>query len=104
MKRNSRYHRFEPITVRTATRVVHMGSMGRVSPQELGYYLRELAAMDSYAGPRAENALGRIAARRSSLGRTGAPGVFRMARQSRQSLPGGRKRSRTGAGGIRVQG
>jgi len=75
MSLTKRYQRFEPVTVRAATRVVRMGRMGRINRGEVVHYLRLLAAMDSHAGPRSGPALRRLAKRRASLHSEAIPGA-----------------------------
>jgi hypothetical protein len=73
MQFTNRYHRFDPITIRAAARLVHMGRTGRLSEWEVRYYIRELTAMVPQAAPRASRALRRLAERRAALGHTGVP-------------------------------
>lgn len=86
-----RYERFDPITVRAATRVVRMGRGGRLTGAEIRYYLGELAAMEGRRDAAARRALGRLARRRACLGRAGVrPGGTRpptRRRTHRWSLP-----------------
>jgi hypothetical protein len=65
MKLSSRYERFEPVTVRAALRVMDQASRLGMTPWEVADSLRELAAMDRFAGPGAYAALRRMAKRRT---------------------------------------
>jgi hypothetical protein len=71
MTRRDRYHRFDPVTIRAAARVVSLGRAGHLAGWEVDYYLRELAAMEPGAGARAFRRLRRMARRWSVLGNTG---------------------------------
>ncbi|MGV3720577.1 MAG: hypothetical protein ACO1SX_06665 [Actinomycetota bacterium] len=70
-----RYDRFEPITVRAATRVLQLQQAGVVTAPEARFYLSELVTMDRHAGPGALRSLTRLAQRhaadRSPVSRAG---------------------------------
>ena len=83
MKRTRRYERFEPVTVRAAARLAHLSHNGRIPREEISAYFRNLASLDPHAGPAAPERLHRLARRRSTLGSTGAPSQFGMARVRR---------------------
>src|SRR3954451_1056142 len=89
MSADSKFQRFDPITVRAAARIVHMGASGRLTTWEVRYYLRELAAMLPRAGRGATRGLSRLAMRRAALGHTGAPGGSRLRRCSPSLPPAG---------------
>jgi hypothetical protein len=84
MQRESQYLRFDPITVRAATRLVRLAEAGRLPSWEVSHYLRELAAMEPGAGARARHRLYRMAHRRAALGNAGVAPVFRLRRLSRE--------------------
>jgi len=67
-KRDQRYERFEPITVRAAVRVLQLQREGVVTVKETASYLRWLVAMDAHAS---EDAFPRLvrAAQRHCAGR-----------------------------------
>lgn len=75
-----RYVRFEPITIRAAARVVHLGRLGCLLPGEVTFYARELACLDAHAGPSAAPVLVRLATRLSALGLTGLAPVVVLRR------------------------
>jgi hypothetical protein len=66
MRSEQRYERFEPITVRTAARVLQLQRAGVVSAREAAFYLRELLAMDAHADAEAFSALVRAAQLRAA--------------------------------------
>jgi hypothetical protein len=86
-------HRFEPITVRAAARVLQLQRAGVVSAAESRFYLRELAAMDRHAGSGAGPALRRMARRFASsrvlVRDGGAPGPARGRRAGGRALETG---------------
>jgi hypothetical protein len=87
MALTKRYQRFEPVTVRAATRLVRMARLGRITPTEVGRYIAILSAIDAHAGERGAQALCRIASRAAALGGSGvhgAPAPFRH----RRAAPG----------------
>jgi hypothetical protein len=65
-----RYARFEPITVRAATRILQLQQAGVVTENEARFYVRELVAMDAHAGEGAFQSLLRAAQRRAAPRRT----------------------------------
>jgi hypothetical protein len=88
MKRQSRFEKFEPITVRAAARVLYLGRTGRLSAPQVESYVRHLAAMDPHASPVAHGRLRRVARRWSCLGGTGVPHRFQMSRRKGAGAPG----------------
>lgn len=66
MKTETRFARFEPITVATAARVLQLQRAGVVTPQEADFYLRELLALDAHADETAFPGLFRAAQLRAS--------------------------------------
>src|SRR4051812_11748619 len=58
-----RYHRFEPITVRAAARLVRLARFNGITGREVLYYVRELAELDRSAGTGAHRRLMLLAKR-----------------------------------------
>jgi hypothetical protein len=66
-----RYAHFEAVTVRAAARVLSLVEIGEVSPWDVDGYLRDLLGIDRYAVWAGQDALRKLAERRSCLGHTG---------------------------------
>jgi hypothetical protein len=81
-----RYDRFEPITVRAATRVLQLQQAGVVSAPEARFYLRELVTMDRHAGPGALKSLTRVAQRHAVARPTAAAPGRRQAMPSQTPM------------------
>ncbi len=71
MRKQSRFHRFRPVTVRAAARLVTLEALGRVSGDEAQLYFRALALTEPGVADGAHERLRRLAQRRSAFGRTG---------------------------------
>src|SRR5579872_1227793 len=81
MQLKRRYDRFDPITVRAASRLVALWETRHLASWELDAYLRELAALVPGLGADAARPLKRIARRRSALGLAVIPNSFRNGRR-----------------------
>ena len=75
-----RRHRFEPLTVRAAARIVDLASAGSLPHWDARAYVQHLASTDRYAGYEASRALHRLARRRAAHGHTGVRRPFRLER------------------------
>lgn len=71
MRKQSRFHRFRPVTVRAAARLVTLETLGRVTGDEAQLYFRALALTEPGVAENAHESLRRLAQRRSAFGRTG---------------------------------
>jgi len=70
MQRPNRYFRFEPVTVRAASRIARLGQLGQLPEHHARFYVRELSVMEPKAGSPAGGRLYRLALRRAELGHT----------------------------------
>ena len=77
MQRSKPFERFDPVTVRAATRVVRLGAVQHLPEWEVRYYLRELALMEPGAGRSAPRGLWRLARRRAAFGDGSVPAAGR---------------------------
>jgi hypothetical protein len=68
-----RHYRFQPLTVRAATRALRMGQCGRLSEVEVIYCLQALAGLEPHARLDSGEALLRLARRAAALYHAGAP-------------------------------
>ncbi|MFN3652550.1 MAG: hypothetical protein ACK47B_23480 [Armatimonadota bacterium] len=86
MQQESRYYRFDPITVRAAARVVRLGDAGRLGLADVKHCIAELAWMDADGQSRWTPALFRAlyhrARRHSAFARVGAPRGFTLQRRA----------------------
>lgn len=77
--------RFEPLTVRTAARILDLASTGSLSRWDARAYVQHLASTDRYAGYQASRSLYRLAKRRAAHGHTGVRRPFRLERGSQSA-------------------
>jgi hypothetical protein len=79
---HTRRHRFEPLTVRAAARIVDLASTGSLPHWDARAYVQHLASTDRYAGGESSRALYRLARRRAAHGHTGVRRPFRLDRRN----------------------
>ena len=84
MSNTSRFHRFQPITVRAAARLMTMASRGQLAECEVEHYLKAMVATEPNARPGAHKRLKSLARRVSALGHTGVLTSPRSAAQRRE--------------------
>jgi hypothetical protein len=77
-----RRHRFEPLTVRAAARIVDLAFTGSLAQWDARAYVQHLASTDRFAGGESSRALYRLARRRAAHGHTGVRRPFRLQRRT----------------------
>jgi hypothetical protein len=79
VRKQSKFHRFRPVTVRAAARLVTLERLGRLTGDEARLYFRALALTEPGVAAGAHERLRRLAQRRSAFGRTGVLATRRRA-------------------------